>query len=108
MDKRIHDHPVLGPRAHAETVTFHFATNPLQGYDGEPIAAALLSHGVRVLRRHEESGTPRGLYCAIGHCMECRVHVQGMGVVRACITPLREGMRVTPGDRLPNEITGRK
>ncbi|GMA61912.1 (2Fe-2S)-binding protein [Alicyclobacillus fastidiosus] len=104
---RILSHPILGPRKEAQTATFQFDGNVIEGYIGEPIAAALLANGRRLLRRHEESGTPRGFYCAIGHCMECRVEVAGRGTVRACLTPVEDGMVVFSGRQLPNEITGR-
>lgn len=107
--ERIIDHPILGPmKTPRETVSFTFNGKELTGRQGEPIAAALLASGIRTLRRHEESGSPRGLYCAIGHCMECRLNVDGTGPVRACLTSLEAGMRITEGRRLPNEITGRK
>ena len=35
-------------------------------------------------------GTPRGLYCGIGVCQECRVVVDGV-VVRSCVTPVARG-----------------
>ncbi|ANY69005.1 sarcosine oxidase subunit alpha [Paenibacillus sp. BIHB 4019] len=107
--ERIENHPLLGlwqtPR---ECVAFSFNGKPMTGLKGEPIAAALLAAGIRTLRRHEESGHARGLYCAIGHCMECRLSVAGKGVVRSCLTPLEEGMCIAEGLQLPNEITGRK
>ncbi|WP_246061754.1 (2Fe-2S)-binding protein [Paenibacillus oralis] len=107
--ERIIDHPILGPqKMPRKTVSFTFNGKELTGRQGEPIAAALLASGIRTLRRHEESGSPRGLYCAIGHCMECRLNVEGKGPVRACLTPLEAGMRISEGRRLPNEITGRK
>lgn len=108
---RITVHPILGsPRAIEERnhVQFTFNSQRYEGYEGEPIAAALLASGVRVLRRHEESGSPRGIYCAIGHCMECLVQVEGRGSVRACITPLEAGMTVHASTQLANEITGRE
>lgn len=106
--RRIQTHPVLGPSLERPKVNFTFDGLELEGYAGEPIAAALLACGIRVLRRHEESGSPRGFYCAIGHCMECRVEIEGKGVVRACITPVETGMTVRSGQQLGNEITGRK
>lgn len=107
--ERITFHPILGPqRKEREPVSFTFNGRKLTGLQGEPIAAALLASGIRTLRRHEESGTARGLYCAIGHCMECRLNLEGRGLVRSCLTPLEEGMRITEGQQLPNEITGRK
>jgi predicted molibdopterin-dependent oxidoreductase YjgC len=69
---------------------------PLSAPEGQSLAAALLSAGRSTLRE-SPSGTPRGLYCGIGVCQECRVHVEGQGVVRACITPVTAGMRVTTG-----------
>lgn len=107
--ERIERHPILGLRqASRANVRFTFNGSPMVGQQGEPIAAALLAAGIRTLRRQEESGRPRGLYCAIGHCMECRLNVQGRGLVRSCLTPLEEGMRITEGEQLPNEIAGRK
>nr|WP_131848032.1 (2Fe-2S)-binding protein [Baia soyae] len=90
-----------------KVISFTYNGEKLQGLEGEPIAVALLASHIRVLRRHEESGSARGLYCGIGHCMECRVQVQGKGQVRACLTPLQEGMEIQEGSRLPNAITGR-
>ena len=67
---------------------------PIDAVAGRPIGAVLLERGVRVLR-DSPAGEPRGLYCGIGVCQECRVHVEGRGTVRACMTPVEEGMRIT-------------
>jgi predicted molibdopterin-dependent oxidoreductase YjgC len=69
---------------------------PVHAPAGQSLAAALLAAG-RVALRHSPSGTPRGVYCGIGVCQECRVHVEGRGVVRACLTPVHAGMQVTTG-----------
>lgn len=63
---------------------------------GQSLAAALLAAGQAALRT-SPSGQPRGVYCGIGVCQECRVHVDGRGIVRACVTPVAGGMRVTTG-----------
>jgi aerobic-type carbon monoxide dehydrogenase small subunit (CoxS/CutS family) len=68
---------------------------PLRAPAGQSVAAALLASG-RIALRDSPSGTPRGLYCGIGVCQECRVVADGV-VVRACVTPVTEGMRVTTG-----------
>ncbi|MFZ5633219.1 MAG: (2Fe-2S)-binding protein [Bacillota bacterium] len=78
-------------------VTFTFNGRELKGYAGEPIAAALLANGVRTLGYREKSGRPRGIYCGIGHCYECRVTVNGIPGTRACLTPLEDGMAVLSG-----------
>jgi predicted molibdopterin-dependent oxidoreductase YjgC len=69
---------------------------PLRAPAGQSLAAALLAAG-RAALRPSPSGTPRGVYCGIGVCQECRVHVEGQGVVRACVTPVAAGMRVRTG-----------
>jgi predicted molibdopterin-dependent oxidoreductase YjgC len=61
---------------------------------GRSIAAALIHAGRPALRRGP-GGAPRGVYCGIGVCFECRVHVEGRGLVRACMTPVQAGMRVS-------------
>jgi predicted molibdopterin-dependent oxidoreductase YjgC len=67
---------------------------PLRAPAGQSLAAALFGAGRPTLRR-SPAGEPRGVYCGIGVCQECRVHVEGRGVVRACVTPVATGMRVT-------------
>ena len=64
---------------------------PVQAYLGETIAGALLTNGRRAWRR-TESGEPRGLFCGIGICFDCLVTVDGVSNVRACVTPVIEGM----------------
>jgi len=101
MDRRILNHPVLGPSAPGKTLTFHFDGKPYTAMQGETVAAALLANGIRRLRVHEESGSPRGLYCNIGHCFECRVTIDDQPGVRACLTLVKEGMKVFSGKVLP-------
>jgi D-hydroxyproline dehydrogenase subunit gamma len=69
---------------------------PVVAPAGQSLAAALLAAG-RAALRTSPSGAPRGVYCGIGVCQECRVHVEGRGVVLACVTPVSSGMRVTTG-----------
>ncbi|EMR06924.1 putative anaerobic dehydrogenase [Bhargavaea cecembensis DSE10] len=104
MTERILEHPVLGSLEAGKTVTFTFNGLEYEGREGEPIAAALLAAGVRTLRHHEESGKPRGIYCNIGHCFECRVEVDGIQGVRACLTPVRDGMAVRESGVLPSPV----
>jgi D-hydroxyproline dehydrogenase subunit gamma len=68
----------------------------VDAYPGESLATALLAAGVRVFRR-TPSGAPRGPVCNMGVCFECVVAVDGEPGVRACATPVREGMRVETG-----------
>jgi sarcosine oxidase subunit alpha len=90
-DMRVKEHPVLGSLDERSEVVFSWNGRSLKAQKGEVIASALLANGIRTLRRSEVSGAPRGMYCAIGHCMECRVRVNGVSGVRACLTPIEGG-----------------
>jgi len=80
-------------RGPAVGLTFDGAS--VEAYAGESVAAALHAGGVRALRRTRDTGAPRGLFCAIGSCHDCLVRIDGSGPVRACLTPVRDGMTVT-------------
>ncbi len=74
----------------------------LRAYAGETIAGALLTSGQRAWRltRHSQ---PRGLFCGIGVCFDCLVTVNGTPNVRACVTPVADGMVVKTGAN-PNSL----
>lgn len=95
MSQRVDNHPILGPLPEQEVVSFQWKGQTISAVKGEPIAAALLAAGIRKLRSSEVSGSPRGVYCAIGQCMECRVTVNGVPGIRACLTPVSGGEDVT-------------
>ncbi len=99
---RVDEHPILGPMPPRQEVSFTFDGRRLSAFAGEMVAAALLAHGIRGLRTTERGGAPRGLYCAIGHCFECLVTVDGGPPVRACLTPVRDGMAVTSAPAAPD------
>jgi sarcosine oxidase subunit alpha len=101
QSRRVKDHPVLGPEAGRDVVTITLNGEPLTAHAGEVLAATLMAHGIRTLRTSDRDRAPRGVYCAIGHCFECQVTVDGRSGVRACLTPVREGMRVTTGQGDP-------
>ena len=101
---RIIDHPVLGKLDDRKKIPFTFEGKEYEAHENETITAAMLANGVRTLRVHEESGTPRGFYCNIGHCMECRVNVNGQANVRACLTVVKENMVVESGKQQPNSV----
>lgn len=66
-------------------------------YEGESVAAALLAGGARALRLTDRDHEPRGYFCGMGVCHECLMTVDGMPHVRACMEPVRPGMRVETG-----------
>ncbi|SDI80611.1 (2Fe-2S)-binding protein [Alteribacillus bidgolensis] len=100
MTRRILDHPILGKIEDDNYVSFTFNHRVYKGLENESLAAALLANGIRTLRHHEKSGASRGIYCNIGHCYECRVSVDGQQGIRACLTPVKDGMIVESGGQL--------
>lgn len=90
---RIEAHPVLEfPKR--KKVKFYFEGKEFEGYEGEPIAAALHAAGVKMLRRSPHKNRARGFFCAIGRCSSCIMEVDGEINTMTCITPLKEGMQV--------------
>ena len=76
-----------------DPIAFSFDGDILPAYRGESIAAALAaSH--RVASGQRRDGTPRGGFCGMGVCQECLVDVDGRPSVRACMTPVLDGMKV--------------
>lgn len=65
---RIKNHPILH-FTHGNTVTFTFEGKQMEGYSGEPIAAALAAAGIKVLSYSRKLRRPRGFFCAIGNCL---------------------------------------
>ncbi|MGY3041692.1 aerobic-type carbon monoxide dehydrogenase small subunit (CoxS/CutS family) [Rhodanobacter sp. TND4EL1] len=61
------------------------------------IAAAIAMTATTCFRR-SVSAEPRAALCGMGVCFECRVRVDGAGHVRACMTPVHEGMQVQTDD----------
>lgn len=94
MEKRIENHPILGESPKGKLVKFSYDGTTLEGYEGEPIAAALRIAGVMAHRYTAKRHEPRGVFCAIGRCTDCVMVVDGKPNVRTCITPLKEGMVV--------------
>jgi len=64
-----------------------------QGWSGQSILAAMLLN-TTLLRRNEFSGEPRAGFCMMGACQDCWVWLADGGRVRACTTPLTEGLAV--------------
>lgn len=91
---RIIDHAVLGELPTVAMAQFTFDGMMVRGRAGEPIAAALLAAGYRVLRTMPRYGDARGGYCMAGRCADCLVVVNGVTNVRACVTPVAEGLDV--------------
>lgn len=86
---------MLGPRQRGREVKITLDGQSLRAEEGEPIAAALWASDIRVLRWTPQRGEPRGVFCALGRCTDCVMTVDGQPNVRTCMTPVREGMRLS-------------
>lgn len=98
-DRRIHSHPILSP-SERKQITFTWQNKELTGLDGEPISAALYANNIKVFGHHVKDQAPQGLFCANGQCSQCMIFADGKPV-KACVHPLRQGMRIDPVDGLP-------
>ncbi|MBP2079257.1 (2Fe-2S)-binding protein [Oceanobacillus polygoni] len=90
---RIKKHPILESLERKE-VQITYNGKSYLAFEGETIAAALLANQIRILRYTEKGKAPRGIYCGIGHCYECRVTVDDERSVRACITRVKDQMKI--------------
>jgi len=79
-----------------ETQHFNIEINGriIETYPGQTIAAVLIAAGI-ITFRHLADHEPRGLFCGMGVCFDCLVTVNGVPDQRACMTPVRPGMKVT-------------
>jgi len=61
---------------------------------GQTIAEAmLLAKGLRTCR-NTRLQSPRGVFCGMGICYECRMIVDGIPNVRTCMAPAMPGSRI--------------
>ena len=81
-------------QARDRCVELEFDGRPLSAHAGETIASALAAAGSHVVRRSARLGQARGVFCNMGICYECLVYLDGQ-VVRACMTEVRDGMKLT-------------
>ena len=94
MSDYITKHPILAFKR-SKKVKFYFEDKELEGFENQPVAAALHAAGVKVLSFSEKYNRPRGFFCAVGKCSSCLMEVDGRPNVMVCMEPLRSGMRVS-------------
>ena len=67
---------------------------PVTAYEGELVSTVLHCEGIHVFQRKHMNGNPSGIYCGMGVCYECLVTIDGVPNVRACQTPVLNGMAI--------------
>ena len=86
------------PARPTRAVPYTFDGRELSARPGQSVGAALTDAGVRSWRTTRRREKPRGLFCGIGVCFDCLIEVDGRADQRACLTPVRPGMRLRTGD----------
>lgn len=79
-------------------VTITIDGRRVQARAGESLLLAVLSHAPW-LRLHEVTGRPRAGFCLMGACQDCIILAEDGSRLRACTTPVQDGMavRTVPG-----------
>ncbi|RQR44172.1 (2Fe-2S)-binding protein [Burkholderia sp. Bp9090] len=77
-------------------VAFTLDGRPAHALAGDTVLTAILVAQRRV-RVSEFSGKPRAGFCLIGACQDCWVRTEAGARVRACSTPIADGMRILTG-----------
>jgi D-hydroxyproline dehydrogenase subunit gamma len=80
-----------------DAVTIQVNGRAVAAYEGESLATALLAADVLTMSR-DSAGRLRTPFCNMGVCFDCLVEIEEEGRVlraRACLTPVRAGLRVT-------------
>lgn len=94
--------PKPGMRPDPETAALDFEGEEVECWRSDTIASATAAAG-RWPGRTSATGSPRSVFCGMGVCQECLVAVEGEGARKACMTPVRDGMRIArqPPRRAP-------
>ncbi|WP_160473834.1 (2Fe-2S)-binding protein [Cupriavidus sp. SW-Y-13] len=66
----------------------------LECRETDTVAAALFAANVAACRDTPVSGAARGPFCMMGVCYDCLVSIDGRPNQQACMTRVRDGMRV--------------
>jgi len=97
--ENITKHPIL-EILDKKKIEFRFDGNLLYGFDGMVISSALFLNKIKIFGHHVKDNSPQGLFCANGQCSQCNVIADGVPV-KACMTPLTEGMTIESCNGLP-------
>ena len=97
--ENITKHPIL-EIPDKKKIEFKFDGKLLYGFEGMVISSALFLNKIKVFGHHIKDHSPQGLFCANGQCSQCNVIVNGVPV-KACMTPLTEGMTIESCNGLP-------
>lgn len=81
------------PADRGAEITITFDGRAVRCFEGETLATALLAAGEERFGTAAD-GAPRQPLCNMGTCFDCVVVADERPLVRACMTPVRDGMHV--------------
>ena len=76
-----------------DAVGFELDGRCLSALRGDTVLVAVLTQADR-LRHSEFDDAPRAGFCLIGACQDCWMHAADGRRIRACTTPVEDGMRL--------------
>jgi NADH dehydrogenase/NADH:ubiquinone oxidoreductase subunit G len=80
--------------------TLSFNGTTIRATAGDSVLAALLENGA-LIRNLEFGGEPRAGFCLMGACQDCWVWSAEGGRIRACTTPVADGMTLSSEPQPP-------
>lgn len=81
------------PASRGDRIEFEFDGEPIEAFEGETVASALLAANVPAFGVTRE-GEPRRPLCNMGTCFDCAVTIDGRRFERACLVDACDGMTV--------------
>jgi predicted molibdopterin-dependent oxidoreductase YjgC len=84
-----------------KTVRIEIDGKPASALEGDTLLVALLTNAGR-LRQSEFGDGPRSGFCLMGACQDCWVWTVRGDRLRACSTPVADGMRIVTD--MPREV----
>jgi len=99
QENRIKVHPVLDIPEKKE-ISFYWNRSEFTAQKDEMISSALFANHIKIFGHHHKDGSAQGIFCANGQCAKCTVIANGIPV-KACMTPVKEGMIVKSVEGLP-------
>ena len=78
----------------SKKIAFTFDGKKILGIKGDTIASALIDWGIYSCRE-TDAGNKRGVFCGMGVCNECAVHVDGREGELACMTYITADMNTS-------------
>ncbi len=75
-------------------VSINIDGKEVEAFGGETVLAALWASGDLTVHTTARTHEPRGYFCGIGVCFDCLVTIDGIVNLRACLEPVRSGMKI--------------